>query len=251
MKKTTWDPYSGAPPPPPPPLRVNPNNKPALAPLPPPPSRTGSSVGSGSTSSVSRAPSIASSAAPPLPGRSFSAAPPPLPRRTNTLSPPPLPGRSGSASPVSFSSVAPSPPAPPPPPPRSPIPPLSRTSSTAQDTPPPPPLINSATKPGVSLAPAFPAPAPSARAPPPKRSPVIPPQPKSPHLEEIHSVKDDIDWANLSEEDKQVFFSWLDEFFTRLLGVPVGPGQGVAHGLPSAGPPPALRLGVSNATVPL
>jgi hypothetical protein len=28
---------------------------------------------------------------------------------------------------------------------------------------------------------------------------------------------DKIDWANLSHEDKQVFFTWLDEFFARYL----------------------------------
>lgn len=29
-----------------------------------------------------------------------------------------------------------------------------------------------------------------------------------------------IDWANLSDEDKQVFFTWLDEFFARYLDLP-------------------------------
>ena len=33
---------------------------------------------------------------------------------------------------------------------------------------------------------------------------------------------DRIDWANLSAEDKEEFFRWLDEFFTRYLGRPVG-----------------------------
>lgn len=32
---------------------------------------------------------------------------------------------------------------------------------------------------------------------------------------------EDIDWTNLTEEDKLVFFSWLDEFFAKYLGVPV------------------------------
>ncbi|KIY44636.1 hypothetical protein FISHEDRAFT_77260 [Fistulina hepatica ATCC 64428] len=32
-----------------------------------------------------------------------------------------------------------------------------------------------------------------------------------------------IDWVNLSEEDKQIFFSWLDEFFSRHLGKDVSP----------------------------
>jgi len=34
------------------------------------------------------------------------------------------------------------------------------------------------------------------------------------------------DWANLTEQDRQVSFSWLDEFFTHLLGVLVRPRQG-------------------------
>lgn len=34
-----------------------------------------------------------------------------------------------------------------------------------------------------------------------------------------------IDWANLSPEDKQVFFSWLDEFFERLLNIKIPPRQ--------------------------
>lgn len=29
-----------------------------------------------------------------------------------------------------------------------------------------------------------------------------------------------IDWANLSDEDKQAFFAWLDEFFAQYLGLP-------------------------------
>ena len=34
---------------------------------------------------------------------------------------------------------------------------------------------------------------------------------------------DRIDWANLSPEDKEVFFSWLDEFFARYLKVAIPP----------------------------
>jgi hypothetical protein len=33
---------------------------------------------------------------------------------------------------------------------------------------------------------------------------------------------EEIDWTNISEEDKQVFFSWLDEFFSAHLGRPIG-----------------------------
>ncbi|KZP05812.1 hypothetical protein FIBSPDRAFT_877103 [Athelia psychrophila] len=46
--------------------------------------------------------------------------------------------------------------------------------------------------------------------PPPARRAARPGQ-ESPYEEETS----EIDWANLSEEDKQVFFSWLDEFFAR------------------------------------
>ncbi|KII84042.1 hypothetical protein PLICRDRAFT_57873 [Plicaturopsis crispa FD-325 SS-3] len=41
---------------------------------------------------------------------------------------------------------------------------------------------------------------------------------------EVHAQEEEddrIDWANLSQEDKEVFFSWLDEFFARYLGQPV------------------------------
>ena len=31
---------------------------------------------------------------------------------------------------------------------------------------------------------------------------------------------EEISWANLSDEDKRVFFTWLDEFFARYLGLP-------------------------------
>jgi Wiskott-Aldrich syndrome protein len=173
-----------------------------------------------------------------LPGRGPTSGPPQLPRRNNTLSPPALPSRGGSASPESVSL---SPPVPPPPPSRSPLPPANRISpSTPSDQgSPPPPAFNLSTKPGASPALSFTAPTPAFSAPtPPRRSPAIS------HVQP--TIEDDIDWANLSKEDKEVLFSWFDEFFTRLLGVPVGHGQGTSHGSLSAGPPPALRLSVSN-----
>ena len=34
-----------------------------------------------------------------------------------------------------------------------------------------------------------------------------------------------IDWANLSAEDKEEFFGWLDEFFSRYLGIELGPRE--------------------------
>ncbi|KAF5353422.1 hypothetical protein D9756_008023 [Leucocoprinus leucothites] len=231
MKKTNWDPYNGAPPPPPPP-KVNPNNKPkVLAALPPPPSRTGTSIGSGSNTpaTLSRAPSTASAIAPPLPSRgSSSGAPPPIPRRTNTLEPPPLPGRRNSTSPVLSNTATPSPP---PPPPRSPLPPPSRAPVINQATPPPPPAPNLTTKPGSAPVLHTPTPAPAFPRAPPRRSPIISPKPPTPEIEyyepEAIAEKAEIDWANLTDEDKQVFFSWLDEFFTRSLGIPIGPKEGL------------------------
>ncbi|TFK47146.1 hypothetical protein OE88DRAFT_1811330 [Heliocybe sulcata] len=46
-------------------------------------------------------------------------------------------------------------------------------------------------------------------------------------IQESHTeeVIDRIDWVNLSQEDKDVLFSWLDEFFTHLLGQPIGPSD--------------------------
>jgi hypothetical protein len=40
------------------------------------------------------------------------------------------------------------------------------------------------------------------------------------HSRTSSSDADKIDWANLSHEDKQVFFTWLDEFFARYLDQP-------------------------------
>ncbi|KAL9710646.1 hypothetical protein Ac2012v2_006184 [Leucoagaricus gongylophorus] len=227
MKKTNWDPYSGAPPPPPPP-RANPNNKPTvLAPLPPPPSRTGSSIGSGSAgpATLGRTTSIGSTAIPPLPSRGPLAGTPPLPRRTSTLEPPPLPTRRASVSPVSSSPDVSSPP---PPPLRSPQPPPSRVPF--RTTQPSPPIPNLSTKPVSAPVSSLPTPAP---APAPRRSPIISPKSPTPQLHELRSITEqtEIDWANLTEQDRQVFFSWLDEFFTHLLGVPVGPrqGSGIIH----------------------
>ena len=43
---------------------------------------------------------------------------------------------------------------------------------------------------------------------------------------------DHIDWVNLSPDDKEAFFGWLDEFFARYLQVTVTPrptGEAVKH----------------------
>ncbi|KAG9311088.1 hypothetical protein JVU11DRAFT_8996 [Chiua virens] len=50
-----------------------------------------------------------------------------------------------------------------------------------------------------------------------------------------------IDWANLSLEDKVAFFGWLDEFFSRYLGVELGP-RGKATSPLMSGALPGQRL---------
>ncbi|ETW79761.1 hypothetical protein HETIRDRAFT_103639 [Heterobasidion irregulare TC 32-1] len=47
--------------------------------------------------------------------------------------------------------------------------------------------------------------------------------------EQQRESADRIDWSNLSTEDKQALFSWLDEFFSRYLGRPVGPIKAGVH----------------------
>lgn len=42
-----------------------------------------------------------------------------------------------------------------------------------------------------------------------------------------------IDWANLTAEDKEVFFSWLDEFFARFFGLPTNTNGTIKHIAPS------------------
>lgn len=61
---------------------------------------------------------------------------------------------------------------------------------------------------------------------------------------------DRIDWANLSPEDKQTFFSWLDEFFANFkppTGIKTGDQGSVEAHSPSHAPPP-LRAVVSTVT---
>ncbi|TDL27012.1 hypothetical protein BD410DRAFT_812755 [Rickenella mellea] len=98
-------------------------------------------------------------------------------------------------------------PPPPPPPLRSSHPSASSNSSLSTPKSPAfarsPPPIARASKPGV----------------PSRTSDDIPT-----HAEEYHDETPDIDridWANLSPADKQMFFSWLDEFFSRFLGSPI------------------------------
>ena len=45
------------------------------------------------------------------------------------------------------------------------------------------------------------------------------------HRETPHDAVNRIDWANLTPEDKEEFFGWLDEFFSRYLGIELGPRE--------------------------
>jgi hypothetical protein len=119
---------------------------------------------------------------PPPPSRTSSAASPSLSSSSSAASsPPPLPSRGQSGAP--------------PPPPRktaiSPAPPVIRLSPSQTNPPPtngPPPIIRS-TRPDFHA------------------HPKIPKPPTS-------SSDTEIDWSNLSPEDKTTFFNWLDEFFS-------------------------------------
>ncbi|KAI0337716.1 hypothetical protein BDW22DRAFT_859654 [Trametopsis cervina] len=80
-----------------------------------------------------------------------------------------------------------------------------------------------------------------------------PPPPPPPPARSISSIprsptqENEIDWAHLSAKDKEVFFSWLDEFFSRQLNITIPPrsaGPTVQPtGRPSAPPrPPPVNL---------
>ncbi|VDB87256.1 unnamed protein product [Peniophora sp. CBMAI 1063] len=64
----------------------------------------------------------------------------------------------------------------------------------------------------------------------------VPPVPES--YDDEEAEPDRIDWANLSYEDKQVFFSWLDEFFSRFTGRPISSFVPAVHAEPSGEPSP-------------
>ncbi|KAF9007005.1 hypothetical protein BDQ17DRAFT_1351231 [Cyathus striatus] len=193
LKKTNWDPYSGEGPPPPPPPRVNSTSKPKeLAPLPPPPRRTPT----GTSSPVPSSSNMSPSPTPPLPSRGGSV-PPPLPNRSSSLNTPPLPNRGPSVTSV---------------PPRAlptftpPLP--SARASSVPIASGPPPIVRS-TRPDLHLRTATVAPI------------VVGSTDAVEEDNQISQEEENIDWANLSDEDKQVFFSWLDEFFSRMLKIEI------------------------------
>lgn len=59
-----------------------------------------------------------------------------------------------------------------------------------------------------------------------------------------------IDWANLSVKDKQVFFSWLDEFFARHSGKVLPPRNTNDAIAPAAPPVVSPRASLSNRLSP-
>ncbi|KDQ54590.1 hypothetical protein JAAARDRAFT_399336 [Jaapia argillacea MUCL 33604] len=86
---------------------------------------------------------------------------------------------------------------------------LDQTDASTSSTPSlpsrgPPPVVRTNTRP---------------TAPPPRHAPPIANRRAVTGAEEGEKI----DWANLSPEDKQVFFSWLDEFFARYFNIPAPP----------------------------
>jgi hypothetical protein len=115
-------------------------------------------------------------------------------------------------------------------------PPPSRNGSVgdeAEQLPPPPPPAPRATRPAgpVRSSPASSSYRPSFT--PPLRSAVR----EQEEQEEEAESDAQIDWSNLSREDKAVFFSWLDEFFARYLRNSSTPSSVKA----SAGGPPVRK----------
>ncbi|KAF8642936.1 hypothetical protein AX16_009324 [Volvariella volvacea WC 439] len=212
LAKTNWDPYSKKPPPPPPAPRQT-----ASSSFPPPP---------------------------PPPGR-----PPASASASGTPDPPPAPPPSIASRINAFNNSTSSPP--PPPPPRT-APPISSAAPNGTPPPPParsasvrggpPPIVNEA-RPGylsrsaAVSSPALPSrPGSSAGSSP---APIAAPAPSylsRPAFARTNTIGSNsdvgsqrIDWRNLTQEDKEVFFSWLDEFFSRHLNVTIGPSQSEAQ----------------------
>ncbi|KAF8438542.1 hypothetical protein L210DRAFT_3676697 [Boletus edulis BED1] len=112
----------------------------------------------------------------------------------------------------------------------------SAFASTGRAPPPPPPsrsrpdviasgalpVVPRASRPSDGETDDSPVPPPFIPRPPPTRAAGgYPPSPRVSSHDVVDS--DRIDWANLSAEDKEAFFGWLDEFFSGYLGVELGP----------------------------
>ena len=111
----------------------------------------------------------------------------------------------------------------------SPPPPLRSTSSRSAESSssasvsarPPPPPVHRTSRPDAAPPPVLP-----------RRSPSTINHSSSYVRAYGDESADRIDWSNLSTEDKQAFFSWLDEFFSQYLGRPVGPISAGVHPTP-------------------
>jgi len=85
-------------------------------------------------------------------------------------------------------------------------PPPPRTGQPSRSSTGPPPPVARDTRPDYVPPPSYASSVPAPR-PPPRRT------------TSTQNSPEEIDWANLSQEDKDVFFSWLDEFFSRYLNI--------------------------------
>jgi len=96
-------------------------------------------------------------------------------------------------------------------------------------------------------------PSPPAQRRPPAISPPVSSPPRSYPEVQKEVEPDRIDWANLSYEDKQEFFSWLDEFFAPRMNKSLPPRStaGTAHRVPALRPPvpPASAAGSGSPSV--
>ncbi|KIJ61247.1 hypothetical protein HYDPIDRAFT_116254 [Hydnomerulius pinastri MD-312] len=99
----------------------------------------------------------------------------------------------------------------PPPPPLRSRPDVSSDSLSAA-----PPVVPRGSRPDIPAPPAYTSP------PPPTRSASgYPPS----HRGTPTDAVDKVDWINLSPEDKEEFFQWLDEFFARYLNIELNPRE--------------------------
>ena len=167
---------------------------------------------------------------PPPPSRTSAAASRSLSSSSSVSSAPPLPPRGQSGPP-------PPPPhgqsGPPPTPPRgTAAPPVIRPSPSHPPLPPPitnrPPPIVRSTRPDFHALSKIPEPPTSA-------------------------ADTEIDWSNLSPEDKTVFFNWLDEFFTKFTPPSITKDAAVAHRptIAASSHAPPLKSSVSLRFYPL
>ncbi|OAX34361.1 hypothetical protein K503DRAFT_774642 [Rhizopogon vinicolor AM-OR11-026] len=120
--------------------------------------------------------------------------------------------------------------------PPSPPPLRTRPESTGGSIASPPPPVSRGSRPDAHPPPSF------SSLPPPTRA-------KSTYSPQRGSTEqvDHIDWANLSQEDKDEFFSWLDEFFSRYLNITLPPERELPSvvmrgSLPSVSRPPPVNL---------